>query len=408
MPIDFLSIPILVSTFFFPFIGKIRIFQLLIIFSALSNEYISAGAMAIGLMIIVFRSFKNMKEIKIKSNNGLISISILWIIYSSVTAFWVGNEGRFITEYMQLILILLLINVMCFSVNKESDLKKVMIGFVMCGVLCAIRSIWNSYLPNHVPLNYHAFIIIIGCVLIPVSFWKSTTFKNLVSLLAISALGFAGVYVNESRGSILLGVFCIIIRFVVLVPASKVTGVLRLLTLVGGVVYGILEYYRSSDDNILKSVTDTQVNFSNMERLALIQQSWDLFLKNPLGLGWGASSEIFLTSSYTVGSYPHPHNTLAHLIVELGVVGLFIFALLFYYSIRIIIYLRKNNDRGRLMSYYRLSYMMTFALFLFSFLDDMFFNGLFFFYCLSFFALIFIFKKIASQESFTVNKALYA
>lgn len=66
-----------------------------------------------------------------------------------------------------------------------------------------------------------------------------------------------------------------------------------------------------------------QDNFSNLERLGLLQASLRLFLEQPLlGWGWGSLDNLMPRVPETIGSYPHAHNTFAHFAVELGILGL--------------------------------------------------------------------------------------
>lgn len=74
---------------------------------------------------------------------------------------------------------------------------------------------------------------------------------------------------------------------------------------------------------------DPSTSFSNLERLSLLQASWRLFTESPwLGWGWGSIDQLIPTVSETVLSYPHPHNSLAHFAVELGIGGAILYLLI--------------------------------------------------------------------------------
>ena len=91
-----------------------------------------------------------------------------------------------------------------------------------------------------------------------------------------------------------------------------------------GVVFGVLVIAlpQSAPSLMLTSAFDfTGGSYSNLERLALLLTSVQLFIENPSGYGLGSTSSLFANSFLTSGSYPHPHNALAMFIVELGVVG---------------------------------------------------------------------------------------
>lgn len=71
-------------------------------------------------------------------------------------------------------------------------------------------------------------------------------------------------------------------------------------------------------------------NFSNLERLGLLQASYRLFMERPLfGWGWGNLDAVIPGAFETVGSYPHAHNTYAHFAVELGIGGLILQSVLY-------------------------------------------------------------------------------
>jgi len=114
-------------------------------------------------------------------------------------------------------------------------------------------------------------------------------------------------------------------------------------------------------------------NFSNLERLALLITSLDLFLDNPLGHGLGSTSALFENAVLTAGTYPHPHNTLAMYAVEFGVIGILLYTILIVALAKAFLtgsrMLRKDPSGARFLI------SMSVAVALITLYEAIFFNG---------------------------------
>ena len=94
---------------------------------------------------------------------------------------------------------------------------------------------------------------------------------------------------------------------------------------VGGLV-GIAGLVGLFLSGALLDTADLEGNFSNLERLSLLQACQRLFLERPwFGWGWGTIDALIPFVPETVLSYPHPHNFLGHFAVELGAMGIFLY-----------------------------------------------------------------------------------
>ena len=386
-----LTIPVVLLLFISPLLTPLRIIQLLILFVALAEPY-TAAAVMIGVTPVVYYkifAYKGLKVIGVSKNFFI--FSVLWLGYAAFTLLWVGDLERFTTEYIQLLLMLLLTIALVISVKTLADVKNSNFFLIFCGCLVSFKSFFDSFNPDYIPINYYAFISLVTCIAIPVAFINLKNMRSIFLTLVFVVIGFLGIISNDSRGSTLLGILLIFIRFFFLLDINKhLKWVITVFVLVTTPLV-LVWYYNMNDDNILKSVTDVERNYSNLQRLALLTQSIDTYLSNPLGVGFGMTNSVFMSAnSYTELNYPHPHNSLAHIAVELGTVGILIFSYLFYLSYKVSIKLKKYKGKFlELNPLYNVSVCIVTVLFIFTFLDDIFFNGIFNFYCIIFLGYIY-------------------
>ncbi len=382
--------------FISPFIPPLRILQLLILNVALAEPYIAAAVM-LGVTPVVCYKILGNNVIRFSSvEKKICFISMLWLGYAALTLLWVRDFPRFYSEYIQLILLLLLTIAFVHTNKTIDDLKTTNFFLIFCGCLVSLKCFFNSFDENYVQINYYAFISLVTCIAIPISFVNFKIKNSILFSTIYVCIGFLGIIANESRATTLLGFLLLFIRFFFLVDIKKYVKWIIGLFLIVTIPFVIIWFYNMSDDNILKSVTDVDRNYSNLERLALLNQSLDIYLSNLFGVGFGSTNSVFMSaSSYSDSSYPHPHNSLAHIAVELGTFGIFIFIFLFYLSLSVIMKLRKNKELYlSLRPLYKVSVCLVVVMFIFSFLDDMFFNGMFNFYCMIFFGYLYSLNNI--------------
>lgn len=401
----FFSIPIVLLALVSPFLSPLKIIKYLVMFFAVAEPYI-AGASLIALTpVIYYKLIARDGYFLFKSGMKILFLFMFWLFYSFVTILWAKDLYRFFTEFIQLFFILSIVYAFYCSIRTIEDIIFINRGLIISGILVSSVSIIASIGSDYAPINYYAVITLITCVVIPISFVE---FKivDILEALVLLLMGFLGIIVNESRGATLLFIFSLILRFLFLNQMKRNTKIIFLIIGLFFSIYAINIIYNSSEDNILRSVTDTERNFSNLERLALLEQSFNIFLDNLSGVGFGATNSVFMaSSSLTTSSYPHPHNTLAHLVVELGIIGLIIYFIIFYNLIRVNIILFKRRHFTTISrSLYCVSLLTTIILFVYSFLDDMLFNGMFSFYCLIFIGYVLALRNIQYNKEVDAKK----
>jgi len=80
-----------------------------------------------------------------------------------------------------------------------------------------------------------------------------------------------------------------------------------------GMILGSMEF--------LSSAIEAQKNHSTLQRIALYEAGWSIWLERPFtGWGWGSTS-LLAPQSPTDIRHPHFHSTYVQFIVELGVFG---------------------------------------------------------------------------------------
>lgn len=353
--------------------------------AAIANPYVAALSMG---LIIAIRGTIGREPI-IASRLALpLALCLAWPVYSLMLLPIGQSPIRWISEIGQLILGLTVLLFFSSSVIERRDLALVAKGFVFVGLLLSIVATTRSFLglslaqggplgPN--PDNYSSNLILIALVCLISGVDKLSRPSSATSHRAATILGVVllllGIYCNESRASLLMA-FVVVFSWYVLAPykpnrnfiSRAVVGVLVAGILIGvaGPSAGLIEMFTSLLDF-------TGYNFSNLERLALLFHSYELFVEQPLGHGIGSSSALFGSSFFTQGAYPHPHNTLAMFAVEFGVIGLFLYLVLFFSLFRCALRgLRMLSAEPVLGSF---CFLLSTVMIAISVYDAMFFNG---------------------------------
>ena len=216
--------------------------------------------------------------------------------------------------------------------GREPHERAVIMGMIAGGVALALAHVLMRVLELQVdeyavmPFmltdnnNYAALFALVALVMLPahpVARISTTTY------LLLASLGIVVTILQESRAQTLMAAGVVGVVLLLRHVKPRVALAMADVTTVG-VLAAMLIFLRESmfsADSVV-SLANFQTNFSNLERLGLILHSVDFFSSHPLGAGLGASSEVFPSSPFTIGSYPTPHNTFAMLIVEIGWLGL--------------------------------------------------------------------------------------
>ena len=278
---------------------------------------------------------------------------------------------------------------MVLRVRSLRDIAIVLNGLVVAGVAAAIYSLGlrdlitvSSVLAT---VNYAALIVLVGTIIVPMCCY------TIYTRLPLMLLGIAAIYVTDSRATLVAATMIIAYRYVIYPARYHLFG-WRTFLILGILLSGaylnqetILQFAGDSKSDSVLSLLDYESNFSNLERLRLLEQSIDSLRENSLGRGVGSSTGVFLTSTYTEGSYPHPHSTPAMLMVELGYFGVLLFAVLVCFILHWIRLSSANLEDDAMQTRAAVVHIGI-ALLLFSLYDAALYNGglaIFFFLCLS-------------------------
>jgi hypothetical protein len=284
-----------------------------------ANPYISA----ISLLLSLGACFKVF--LTTKMNKSIVSLSIIWLVYGSVVGL-INPTLTFFSEYIQLLISILFLIYTYHSIKVERDFNRIVWALITSGSLLSGFELFivlfdfdinTASFIGRIPENYTSFYLVVTTIIAPLFF-----IKKYKALVIIILFGFLAIYVNESRAMMLLSTFFIMKH---VISFRNIFIKIFSICIVASLILYVLMTFDDSliyDSNSIFSVLNFENNFSNLERLKLLYYSFDLFQNNMLGYGLGSSYEIFTSNPVTVNDhYPHPHNTFAFLLVELGFVG---------------------------------------------------------------------------------------
>jgi O-antigen ligase len=226
-----------------------------------------------------------------------------------------------------------LIGTLIFQVVASGDadlrhiLKSLMVSaFCLATILAWMYSTQGVQVGYFIGPNESAFILVVCGLVVPV-YWISTTsdWRDAAMGWIVIGVTLGAIYLSESRSGIGFGL-AVVSSFLL----SSLLGVSFLKCAVGTGVLVLLGSLHPAIQGFAGDVFDTERNFSNIERSALIESCFALFVERPwTGWGWGTMEKLLETYSLSQNSYPHPHNTYAHFAAEIGVGGLVCLAMIF-------------------------------------------------------------------------------
>lgn len=266
------------------------------------------------------------------------AIAFGFLVCALATSFLVADDlPRLLSEGAQW-----LIGVVWFCAlvigGREPHERAVITGAITGGVALALAHVLmrvlefqvdeSSVMPFMVTNsnNYAALAVLVSLVMLPA---HPAARISTTTYLLLASLGIMVAILQEARAQTVMAAG--VVGVVLLLRNVKPRIALAVAGIAGaGALAAVLVFLRESmfsADSVV-SLANFQTNFSNLERIGLILHSLDFFSTHPMGAGLGASSDVFPTSPFTIGSYPTPHNTFAMLIVEIGWLGLiaYIFA----------------------------------------------------------------------------------
>jgi hypothetical protein len=331
-----------------------------------ANPYVIAGSLLLSLLVRFQDIFKS------KINKSLFAVCIIWLAYGLIIG--ISNFSFiFVSEYIQLIISILFLLYIYHTINTKKDLLSILKFIMLSGILLSLFEIiiflldldinTKSFI-GRIAENYTAFYLLISSIVIPLFFMKINKLWIFVVILGVYA-----IYINESRAMMLLAVLFILKEFI---SFNNIYFKIIITVLFATIIAYLFLTFDTSliyDPNSIYSVLNFENNFSNLERLKLLYYSYQLFINNLFGYGLGSSYSLFFDNPVTIIKYyPHPHNTVAFLSVELGVIGVLLYIYFFTSMYRSV---KKIN----MIIYKKLIFNIILALFLFSIVDVLFYNG---------------------------------
>lgn len=314
-----------------------------------ASPYLTALSLIPALLI-------NFRKIKIQLPKNLSYLFIIWFLYACITMVTGQQQIKTITELIQLALGILFFRYTYNFCRSPQGLKNTCLSILFSGLLLSLLEIVIHIMSLNIDTtaflgasanNYGSYYIIFSTIVLPFFIIKRINLR-----LFIILAGFYAVYINEGRAMqlVALAIIAMELIFYKNKPSIKVAKILLISVLIfflpSKISYAALEdaAYRPQT---LVSVINFDNNFSNLERLNLLILSYDKFLEKPWGHGIGSSTDIFKGNSYTVIQiYPHPHNTLAFMAVELGIIGIWIYLYLLYMLLKKYISLKDHKKKS--------------------------------------------------------------
>jgi len=298
------------------------------------------GAVGIGWF---FNIFLNRKSRLLEAPQNKIMF-FLWIVVviSTFSGHWLTYTASMLIEWGKIVLIFILImNI----VDSESRLRKFIFTIVLCALAISLMGISQFYGHDITGLGTHYEGRIRGVGIfdtnqlgytiafcVPFAFCLLTIYKNaLLKLFFILTLGLYVycIYLTQSRGGALCLVLTLGLIFIVFTKKKsiKIMGVIF-----SGIILSVFVAYSSR----LSSLSEYKSDESAMNRIYVWSDALSS-LKDYLffGIGKGNFVENFHIAA---------HNSYVEVISELGMIGLYAWLALFYFSIRNIINVLKGSD----------------------------------------------------------------
>ena len=352
-------------------IVKKRFLPYFLPFALASSPYFTAASL-LGTFVL------NLNLIFKKVPRDISLLLLIWFCYATFSLFFNLNLTS-LSELIQLFIAIIffryVFNLSSSKLGKESTMKSILFsGILLCLFEISIFSFGISIDTNAfagiTPHNYASFFIVFSTIIIPFYVIRNLSLRYLIILI-----GFITLVLNAGRAMQIVAIAIIGMQLFFSDKKSLknfIKSFLLFLFLIAvSLVVDLNQLQEQSfNPNSLFSVINFENNFSNLERLNLLIMSYDLFIERPYGHGIGSSASLFINNLYTeVQHYPHPHNTLAFMAVELGIIGIFIYLYLIFIIFRRYRYLKNIHEKNLLRN-------SLLCFFCFSVVEPVFYNGL--------------------------------
>lgn len=283
------------------------------VFFALGAGQIHLAVLA--LMMLLFAE-NGYRPPRIVSRNVTITLSIIVNLIVIVTLLS-PVSGRTVSELIQLFVYAVVFVMFTVYLRNPRRIEPLLKAMVVAATLFALLGIagFQSGLSTapHIYLGRGGnegsfFLLVVG--LVPALTLFVSDKRPIYILLAMIML--VAMAMATSRSNIVMGMCCL---------GSTVFFLIRsrwLRVLVLGVVIGAI--YGSFF--LLQVLFEQQQNYSFLQRIALYEAGWSLWLDRAwTGWGWGSTSVLAPQTNLTDLSFPHFHSTYIQFIVELGALG---------------------------------------------------------------------------------------
>lgn len=330
-----------------------------------ANPYVAA-------LTLVFIMVTNISVFFKKYHRDILNISLIWISYGIFIMIFNFNSTA-INETIQIGIGLIFCNFIYNSINKFSDYKILSLFMIASGLVIIFFEIFiylfqleliSTALIDSNPRTYTSIYLVTSLIPFCLIFIRSTLIKLVLISLALFV-----TQINESRFASLL---ILTLTFIYFFRSSSSNLRIFSIVMISILIYILSQFYFDYffyNNQSFISLLNFENNFSNLERVRLISYAYDLFIENPFGYGVGSSAEIFRINNVTVGdNYPHPHNTLVFLGIELGIIGILIYFYLFFAIFRSVFKLKNIRLKN-------LGILLAASLLFSSFANTLFFNG---------------------------------
>ena len=353
------SILFIISVLLFPFTKLKNKFFIPMLFYTLSHIYVGALFLFIHFTFyfIFFKSYKLMKVPKIY----FISISLItFFIFCSL----INNPFNFRVGFQILELYLLITCTILILFLIKNNHQKIQL-FLKYQIFSSLPLITLLNLnPKSLPANETIFVLIFFSVIPCLTLYKfsSIKFKLFIIFNFLINLHTAGIAGSRSGFLIIIFLFCLYIATNYKIKKYKIiynSIIMITITCAIFLLPHLTLTYGNLDSNLSQMSLFDLNNYSNLERFIMLFASYELFLEKPLlGWGWGSIDSLFNSISYLKLNHPHPHNSFAHILVELGIFGFISFII--YKSLFFVFFLKTKNSPFKLYGLYCfISLMLT-------------------------------------------------
>jgi O-antigen ligase len=315
-----------------PFLGVRRIVAIQLALMPLTHIYL------VGLGLAASAGFQLLATSHKKPRRFEIPLLILypwsvWLLATAVSLAMNGITQRSLFQTSEFIFYGI-VGTLVFQLVQDgvTDLKHIL-GSLMAAAVGLSLVLGYLYITQGVQYGYFmgsnegAFILIVCGLIVPAyQILTSEEWREIYACWAVIGLSLGTIILSESRAGIGFGL-AIVGSFAL----SRVIGISLTKAAVAAVVVIALASQNSKVQSKFNELFDTQRNFSNIERVALVETCFVLFSEQPFtGWGWGSIEELLAQHSRSAIDYPHPHNTYAHFAAEIGIGGLVCLFMIFW------------------------------------------------------------------------------